>query len=282
MIDLEILRADARRLEALPQSSARLASLLSTEDWDIDEVCGVVRFDEALTGRLLGVANSSRSGSRSEVTTVEAAVMRLGTGTVLGLALGAAVRRDFQVALPSYGLEEGALWRHSVAAALAVEEAVRVSPRRMPVEGFAAALLHDVGKLVLSRHLTGEVVGLLRATSGSDAFDAATEEVVLGIDHGELGAEIARAWGLPERMAEGIEHHERPHNASTDEGRLLALVIGMADAAAVRAGAPCGGPEQDPEFTPEHAGALGLGADVFGSLCDTVAQRLADVLTRYE
>jgi putative nucleotidyltransferase with HDIG domain len=242
----------------------------------------VVRLDEALTGRLLGVANSTRSGARCDIATVEAAVMRLGTGAVLGMALGAAVRRDFATALPEYGLEEGALWRHSVAAALAVEEAVRCAKRRIPVEAFAAALLHDVGKLVLSRHLSDEVVGVLRATQGETAFDAATEELILGIEHGELGGEIARAWSLPPRLVEAIQYHERPHSAPTDDGRLLALVVGMADAAAARAGAPCGGLMQPPEFTPQHAGALGIGADAFAVLCERVSVRLQDVLTRYE
>jgi HD-like signal output (HDOD) protein len=263
-------------------SAGRLAALLASDTWDVDEVCAVVRLDEALTGRLLGVANSTRAGSRCEIGTVDAAVMRLGTGAVLGLALGAAVRRDFAVALPEYGLEEGALWRHSVAAALAVEEAVRCSSRRIPVEGFAAALLHDVGKLVLSRHLTADLVDAMRAMQGSAGFDAATEQWILGIEHGELGGEIARGWGLPPRLAEAIQHHECPHKAPTDEGRLLALIVGMADAAAVRAGAPCGGPERDPEFLPEHAGALGIGADAFDGLCERVSARLRDVLARYE
>jgi HD-like signal output (HDOD) protein len=281
MIDLETLHTDARQLEALPQSAGRLASLLTTDDWDVDAVCGVVRLDEALTGRLLGVANSSRSGAREEITTVEAAFMRLGTGTVLGLALGAAVRRDFQVALTPYGLEEGALWRHSVAAALAAEEALQCAQRRIPPEAFATALLHDVGKLVLSRHLTGDVIHALCTAQGEAAFDARTEELILGIEHGELGGEIARGWGLPARIVEGIEFHERPLAAPSDVGRLLATVVGMADAAAVRAGAPSGGPQQAPEFTPEQAGALGISNEAFARLCDRVAARMDGVLERY-
>src|SRR5687768_5638604 len=100
MIELKELLEDARTLEPLPASASRLASLLSGSGWDIKEVCEAVRLDEALTGRLLAVANSARSGAREQVGTVETAVMRLGTGAVLGIALGAAVRKSCQTALP--------------------------------------------------------------------------------------------------------------------------------------------------------------------------------------
>ena len=282
MIELPALMEDAERLAPLPQSSNRLASLLVGEEWDIKQVCEVVRLDEALTGRLLSVANSARSGARSEIATVDGAVMRLGTGTVLGLALGAAVRREYQCALPAYGLDEGGLWRHSVASALAIEEASRFCERTLPPEAFATALLHDIGKLVLSRHLTDDMVEALHRAQGEAAFDAITEREVLAIEHAELGAVIVRNWRLPESIATGVEFHERPFEAPSDEGRVLATLVGLADAAAVRAGAPCGGPEPDPEFTPLHAGALGISAKGFAELCTAVEARLEDVLACYE
>ena len=284
MIELDEVLDDARSLEPLPASASRLASLLAGDSWDMQEVCGAVRLDEALTGRLLGVANSARSGAREQVGTVELAVMRLGTGAVLGVALGNAVRKNYQTALPAYGLDEGGLWRHSVATALAVEEMRNFGVRSVPPEAFSTALLHDVGKLVLARHLTPEVLEYLRNYEGADGygFGPDVERAVLSTDHAALGAVVARAWGLQKAIADGIEHHERPLGARPDAGRYLALLVSCADAAAVQAGAMCGSLAASPTFTHMHAEGLGIGRKAFDELSLTVMKRLQQVLQAYE
>src|SRR3954447_21571304 len=115
-------------------SMTRLASLVCDNAPALDGVVEVVRFDQALTASLLASANSSWSASRTRVTTVRDAVIRLGTGPVLSLALGSVVRSRLQRAVPEYGLAEGDLWQHSVAASLAAELLVRKAPNRPPVE----------------------------------------------------------------------------------------------------------------------------------------------------
>ncbi|MEM7309328.1 MAG: HDOD domain-containing protein [Planctomycetota bacterium] len=282
MIDIPSLVTEAKSLEPLPQSSSRLAGLLAGDAWEINDICGVVRLDEALTGRLLGVANSARAGAREPIDTVDAAVLRLGSGTVLGIALAGSVRNDYQTALPAYGLDEGGLWRHSVAAALAVDKARRFCRRPVPTQAFATALLHDVGKLVLARHLTEDVVEALHAVQGASVIDAEVESTVLSMNHAELGGVVAQSWGLPTAIAEGIAYHEAPLTAPSDEGRVIATFVGLADAAAVVVGAPCGGPEPPTGFTAEIAGQLGISKSGFVELCSNVKKELEDVLAEYD
>ncbi len=283
MIDLQTLIADAKDLEPLPQSTTRLAGLLAGEDWAMPDISRVIRLDEALTGRLLGAANSALSGAREEITSVEAAIMRLGAGSVLALALASSVRKSFQSDLPAYGLDEGALWRHSVATALAVELARPYCRRSIPPQAFAAGLLHDVGKLVLARHLTPAVLAVMHRVQNDDGFVGfEAESAVLEVHHAELGAVVAENWGLPESIAVGIRFHHSPLEAPSDTGRLLCNLVGMADAVASRAGAPGGGPDPDEEFTPAHAERLGITCEGFDGLCEAVEQRLEDVLAWYE
>ena len=59
-----------------------------------------------------------------------------------------------QSAIPAYSLPEGALWRHSVAAAVAVDAMQSCQRTPVPSETFTAALLHDVGKLVMGRFMS--------------------------------------------------------------------------------------------------------------------------------
>ncbi len=280
LIDVDALVEGASELAPLPASTVRLASLIAEEDADLEEIAQTIRLDEALTGRLLGAANSSRSGSLVTITTVEEAVLRRGPGTVLALALGAGLGQSMRAALPEYGLSEGGLWRHSVAAALAVERARRYCQRPGAPEAFAAALLHDVGKLVMARHLSPAAIEEVRAAAHQRrlSMDEAEREV-LGIGHAQVGARVARHWGLPESIAQSIEYHHVPFDAPDDKSRRLCALILLADAVAAEVEAPCS--EHVAGFSPAIAGRLGITSDGFADLCEDVRAQLADVLEAY-
>jgi HD-like signal output (HDOD) protein len=123
---------------------------------DLNDVAEVVAFDQALTLRLLRAANSAALGGTERLSRAIDAVFRLGVARVLSLAVAGGVRESLQRDVAAYGLAEGELWRHSVAAAAAAEMIVEACPLELPPETFTAALLHDVGKLVMGRHLSAE------------------------------------------------------------------------------------------------------------------------------
>ena len=282
LVDLETLVRDSHELDPLPQSSVRLAGILARENWDLDAINEVVRLDEALTGRLLSAANSVRSGARTEITSVEQAVVRLGAATVLSLAVGAAVRGSLERVLPSFGIGEGELWRHSVASALAIELARGYVSRPVPPQAFATALLHDVGKLVLERHLDDHSAELLRhARAEGNLPEDKAELAVFQVSHAEVGAMIVRAWGLPECIACGVQYHHDPLQAPDEEGRHLAYLIGLADAVAIQIGEPCGETIIRSGLSPDVAGALGLPRAKFDELCEKTTEQLELVLEQY-
>src|SRR4051812_3449602 len=181
----------ASRLEPLPTSSTRLAALVCEGTPELGQVVEIVQFDEALTASLLRSANSSWSSSRSEIKTVRDAVIRLGASPVLALTLGMNVRRHLGDAVPEYGLGEGELWRHSVAASLGAELLAPRASERPPPETATAALLHDVGKLVMARFLDPSLLGALAEQQAAGVTRLDAEAAVLGIDHAELGGLIA-------------------------------------------------------------------------------------------
>src|SRR5688572_24350084 len=103
-------------LEPLLATAGRLASLLTRQDWELAQVEEAISLDQALTPRLLALANSALMARGREIATVRDAVVRLGAQHVVQVAMSVAVRKRFAVALPSYGLATGQLWNHGVAA----------------------------------------------------------------------------------------------------------------------------------------------------------------------
>ncbi|MFZ4584028.1 MAG: HDOD domain-containing protein [Acidimicrobiia bacterium] len=276
-MDLDALAEAAACLEPLPASVTRLASLVSNGDPDLAEIAEIVGYDQALTASLLRSANSSWSASRTSITTVRDAVIRLGYGTVLSLALGVNVRKRMQQSLPEYGLAEGDLWRHSVAASLAAEVMPRHTRVRIPNEATTAALLHDVGKLVMGRFLDAAVLETLeRAQEQGGVSRRVAESEILGVHHGELGGLIAQSWGLPEAITQGITYHHDPDECAEP----ITLAVHVADVIAKTIGAG-NDDNTDPEASLFALEALQLSPDQFETVSATVSERFEEVMRRY-
>jgi len=132
-------------------------------------------------------------------------------------------------------------WRHAVTAALSSELVRELSPMYVPASAMTAALLHDVGKLVLAKALTPHMVQMIEQVARAERLSPLQAEMaVLETHHGELGAIAAEAWELPEPILEAIRFHHMPWEASSP----LATVVYLADeiAHAAASGDPYGLP----------------------------------------
>ncbi len=279
MIDLDSLIEKANDLTPLPVSVSRLASLVAREDCDLREIIEVVSLDQALTIKLLRSSNSAASATRIPITTVNSAVTRLGTAIILSIATGAAVRKRMDQSIPEYGLSEGEFWSHSVAAALAAEVLSAYSTLKVPPESFTAALLHDVGKLVISRFLTPEILGLLKvATEQAEVDKLQAETEILTVHHGELGGLIAQHWKLPESIVKGITHHHTPEEWDSP----ISSVVYMANVVAKMVEREIEIEESDLKDHSSQMDYLGITTEDLRSVCAAVSEGLEDVSKRYD
>jgi len=277
VLDLQVVSEAALSMDPLPMSAVRMTALAANPSPDFAAIVEVVRFDQALTVALLRAANSSWSSPRRLIATVSDAVIRLGAGPVLTLALGLPLHGRLNCAIPEYGLDEGDLWRHSVAASLAAETLMTFASVSLPKETPTAALLHDIGKLVISRFVEPPDQHAIDAAREIGITRIQVEGEVLGVDHAELGALIAQVWGLPATLTDGIRFHHSPEGADTP----LAFGVHLADVVAKTVGV---GPDDnaDLERYSQAMGELGLTADTFDEVCSIVSTRFAEINARYE
>lgn len=283
LLDHDQLILQAQELDPLPMTATRLATLIADPNSEMREIVEAISLDTALTVKLLRVANSAASGAQSEITTVDRAVMRVGTGAVLSMVVAAGVRGRMLGKVVAYDLAEGELWQHSVAAALAAESLAGLTRNSVPPEVFTAALLHDVGKLVLNRFLEPEVHDFLRHARENDGLtpqDAESE--VLQIGHAELGGLVADHWKLPRSIVLGIRYHHDPGRCQeAGEQRWIPWYVHLSNLVANRLGYLAGSvmpTEQDFEEPLEM-----VGMDVTGleKLCFRTQLRIDEVGERF-
>ena len=223
-INLDELLYRARKLPAFPETTVRLAQLVSNQSYEVKDVASCVAYDQALTLKLISAANGAAYAAEEQVSTIYEAVLRLGSSQVLTIAVSRQARSMFRVGFPAYRLEEGELWKHSVATALAGEIASCYCDLASSPEVFTTALLHDVGKLVMGHfidHSIFRAISELRASERLSCIEA--ESRILGISHASLGGFIAENWNLPKSIVDGILHHHDPALGSKDICYLVFL-----------------------------------------------------------
>lgn len=270
MIELDELVKSANTLDPLPQTVTRLMQLLANEDVNVDEIEKVFASDGALTARLLRQANSASSGSRNQIGTISSAIVRLGLGSVMALAVSVSTQKELSTSLPEYGIGEGGMWKHAQAARLAAEAMRRFCKIQIPPEAPTAALLHDIGKIVMARALGPELEVLKQAKPDDDAISMELEQEVLEVHHGELGGLIAQNWQLPDMIVHGIIHHHNP-DACTGEDNTICHIVCFANWAAHAADLKA---RQQPYPAPSDTtvAKLGIQTDRIDELLDKVVE----------
>lgn len=217
----QIIRA-VSTIEPMPVATARLLSIVADDQFSISEVVDVVRHDTALVGDVLSLANSAAHAARTPTGDVSVGVARLGAAAVVRIAVARAVKGRLSAALPVYDMAPEDLWRHSLIASVVAEGLIMKSPASVPAGSGTAALIHDVGKTVIASVVPNSFLAALNPAAERDHLDLiAAESLVLGIDHAEVGALVARCWGMPVYTQIALARH---HGASDGESAMADAV----------------------------------------------------------
>lgn len=271
MITLDQLAQEVQDLAPLPAAAAKLAKIVSEKDPDVGDVVTAIKYDQALTARILRYANSPMAGSLYKIQSVKDAVIRLGFAKVLEITVSSHVKSSLQKSLPEYGLGEEELWFHSVASALAAESLQQRTKDKLPATSFTAALLHDIGKLILARHLDPQLQQQIhRHTDDYSTTYYQAEQDVLGFTHADLGAKVVLRWGLGDDIAQAVERH---HGLSEDEGPTTD-VVRICNLVAKTIGSGLGYEGMNLIGDPGACERLGIGRTAYEGLCAEVATLL--------
>lgn len=242
-------------LPSIPHLYAQLLQMLGDPEVGLRDLAAVVEKDVPIAARILQVANSAFFGLPRHVKTIEQALNYMGVNTVKSLVLAAEVFRAFSGGagtvsqVPLDDIQDHALLTANIARRLPGD-------RETSEEAFTAALLHDVGKLVLASRLPDEYLENLACAEEQRRPLPAIEEDRYGVSHAEIGAYLLALWGLPETIVEAVAHHHSPMRVAHESFELLDAVH-LANHLALEQDAE-GSDDTDPPLDPQWIVALQL------------------------
>ncbi len=258
-----------RNLPTLPSVLGQIINLLEQPSSSATDIERVLKNDQALTSKLLAMANSAYYAFQFEVTTVRRAVVAVGYNEVRNLCMSLSlmgflkpsVFRDRQMA--------SQLWLHSLAVSLAARLLAQKGRSLDPEVAYTAGLLHDIGKVVLAAFYPDEVENLQQLLAqGGKSFAEAEHE--LELSHAEVGKLLAEHWKLPAILTQVISRHHAPH--ANLEYFPMVSAVHAADYLAHGLGFNDGYRHDAPKLDPKALEALNMDVPQFKECAAAMAQ----------
>ena len=215
------------RLKPIPQAANKIMSLAEDPNSSMSQITDVISYDQALTANLLKTCNSAYFGLSKKVDSVHQAVVYVGMDQLVDLVLINCGTDDFKRKQEGYGLEKGELWKYSVASALIAKDLAEKKGQKNNHRIFTAALVKDIGKVVLSQYVV-EAQKKINALVSDDGYSfREAEKEVIGIDHAELGGMVAEKWKFSSQMADIIRNHHLHDESAQDD--IETVIVYLAD-----------------------------------------------------
>jgi HD-GYP domain-containing protein (c-di-GMP phosphodiesterase class II)/DNA-binding CsgD family transcriptional regulator len=201
------------RLPALAESRERLLALCAEDDPSPAAMADLAETDPGLAAALVS-ASASRGGGRASV---REAVGSLGADGVAEVARDVPVY-DFFQAVAGTRVPPERFRLHAVAVVRAARRVAAVIDHPAAGEIALAALLHDVGKVVLADS-TPAYPGDIHGGARTPEQRVRAERRELTLDHASAGAMLLERWGVANSVVEAVGGHH-----DDDRGRDAAVV----------------------------------------------------------
>jgi putative nucleotidyltransferase with HDIG domain len=254
---------------SMPFAVSKLLSHMDDPDVSASEIEKIIRYDPGLTANILKMVNSAYFGLVCEVGSVKQAIVLLGMKRLVQIVMTNCVTNIMNRHVLGYDLPTGELWRHSIAVSVAAEGLAKELKLPSCEEAFTAALLHDLGKLVLGEFVNEDIQRLEAVATEGVPFQMAEHEV-LGTDHAEIGAKILENWALPMDIVNAVRWHHEP-DASGQEIMLIDIVH-VADVLCLMMGIGVGREGLHYEPSPSATKRLGLNVSLLEKIASQTLQ----------
>lgn len=210
-------------LPQFPENIAAINRLLNDPDSKMSDIALQISNDVTLTGELLKMVNSAAFALSSPCHSIGDAVKLVGIRGIKNMLFSIGTMQTFK----EVSGNKADLWKHAYQVAFYSYNLARnffAGKRAIIEDSYICGLLHDMGKIIFETShpdLLEKVKSICEAKGISKDL---VERLIAGVNHGEIGSEIAKKWNFPEVIINVIKFHHDPEEAPVEIFELSGIV----------------------------------------------------------
>ncbi len=270
---MKSLIVDVNAIPVLPEIADAVIRMALDEEVPAAKMARLIEKDQALTARILSMANSTFYKRSRQVYTVKDSIVTIGSEAVRSLALGLSILNMFPGKKDS-AIDSKEFWRHCMGCAIYAEAMMEKISSGLGGKAFCAGLLHDIGKLVLDLTNHEEYVLVIeQAREGTRPLEEIEKEI-LGVTHADVGHDVLAHWKLPSLYVESIWCHHAPVKIIDDEQYKISSMVNIANTLTHMTCIGSSGNSYPQQLTPALLKKFSLGTDVLNGLMEHIPKQI--------
>jgi HD-like signal output (HDOD) protein len=224
----DVIRDKKTQLPTLPVMVDNILSAARDERTSAQHLAGFIIKDQAISNKILKLANSAYYGLAREVDSISRAITVIGFNEIIGLTIGMNVVSTLSQDGAHKIFDMRDLWLHSIACATGARQLAKRLKINRAEQVFLNGLLHDTGKIIFGTYFSKEYRPVVESARGSQTALHVKEKQLLGIDHGVLSGMLMENWHFPDSLLLPCRFHH-DSLACPDDYREQAMIVEFAD-----------------------------------------------------
>jgi HD-like signal output (HDOD) protein len=206
-----------KELPSIPTIISSVLDEIEDANYNARSIAKLIEQDQVLTARILRVANSPYYGLTRSISTIDTAIVLLGSNIIKEILLGLLLHKIF-ANVKSKILDTKNFWKYTIFCGAASRFIARKMKYKIVSEAFVTGLMHDIGILIEMNNFRNSFskVRKLQLEKGYSIIDAELE--IFGCTHSDIAEWIAEKWNFPEKISQALKYHHIPFYISDTGG----------------------------------------------------------------
>lgn len=204
-MSFDSLFSQTYNIPSIPKLVQELIDNFSHEDSNTRDIAKKLQMDQALSAKVLRLANSARYGAGRNINSIDSAVIILGFNSLKTLVIASGLTSASKN-IP--GLNQKKFWRTSFSIANIAKRLAKLAQQDGDV-AFTCGMLHNIGDTLLFLAHKNQMQNIA-ALAATGVNKSTLEQTQFGCNYMDVGAELARRWNFPEEICQAIANQEHP------------------------------------------------------------------------
>jgi HD-like signal output (HDOD) protein len=224
----DLIRSRKTGLPTLPVVVNNIIVTARSERTSAKDLADLIITDQAISARVLRLANSAYYGMPQRIDTVGRAIVIIGFKEIISLALGMGVFSALSKKGGETLIDMAELWKHAIGVGFAAKKIAKKIRLIADETTMLTGLLHDIGKIIFCVYFPNEYAEVLKKTANEQTPLHEIEKECLGLDHAEMAYLLMKQWNLPVNLIQPVRYHHNP-SACPKEQVGMAMIVYVAN-----------------------------------------------------